>query len=216
MTKRNIIIKKKNGSIYDELYPITTASNVVLSNGDTVESQLGDMTQVPTTSKTASGAITELFTDVDNGKNAISGAITDVDSNVVIPANPTFGDLVSAIGGISTGKKWASGEVILNITQINFEMYSGTLITRFPLSITGLTFKPSVIIIKLRGSNEASVTLYDKNMTNAPITLTINRTSPTVVSAEAFKLTAGAVVTSNSFTMPVFYNNGTYDWIAIE
>jgi len=43
MTKRNIIIKKKNGSIYDELYPITTASNVVLSNGDTVESQLGEM-----------------------------------------------------------------------------------------------------------------------------------------------------------------------------
>lgn len=40
MSKRNILIKKKNGSTWDELYPITTANNIKCSNGKDVETQL--------------------------------------------------------------------------------------------------------------------------------------------------------------------------------
>lgn len=95
-----------------------------------INEQLGDMTQVPTTNKTVEGSITELFTNVDNGKNAISGAITDVDSNVTIPTNPTFGDLASAIGQINTGKKWAMGTF-----------------TTSEITVTGLDFIPNFVIV---------------------------------------------------------------------
>lgn len=49
------------------------------------------------------GAMSELFTNVSNGKLLIGGAITDVDESVVIPTEPSFGDLASAISRISTG-----------------------------------------------------------------------------------------------------------------
>ena len=77
----------------------------------TVNEQLGEMTQVPTTNKNVSGAITELFTDVSDGKSLIGGAITDVDDSVVIPTEPTFQNLADAIGQISTGKKYFSVEI---------------------------------------------------------------------------------------------------------
>ena len=51
------------------------------------------------------GAMNELFTNVSDGKELVGEAITDVDDSVVIPTDPTFNDLASAISGISTGKR---------------------------------------------------------------------------------------------------------------
>lgn len=95
-----------------------------------INEQLGDMTQVPTTSKTASGAIAELFIDVSNGKTLVGTAITDVDNSVVVPTNPTFGDLASAIGQINTGKKWAVGTFATS-----------------EITVTGLDFVPNFVVV---------------------------------------------------------------------
>lgn len=40
MAKKNIIIKKRNGSEWDEYYPVTTASNIILSGGDNLDACL--------------------------------------------------------------------------------------------------------------------------------------------------------------------------------
>ena len=82
------------------------------------------------------GAMNELFTNVSNGKDLVGGAITDVDDSVVIPTDPSFGDLADAIGSISTGKKWASGETKTHLRSTN--VYS--------IFVTGLDFKPAIII----------------------------------------------------------------------
>lgn len=37
MAKRNVLIKKRNNGIWDELYPITNAENVKTTSGDNVE-----------------------------------------------------------------------------------------------------------------------------------------------------------------------------------
>lgn len=66
------------------------------------------------TAKDIEGAMSELFTNVSDGKRIIGGAIADVDESVVIPTNPSFNDLATGIGQISTGKKWASGEISIN------------------------------------------------------------------------------------------------------
>lgn len=45
----------------------------------------------------------QLFQSVSNGKNSVRTAITGVDDSISIPANPTFSQLSTAIGNISTG-----------------------------------------------------------------------------------------------------------------
>lgn len=173
-----------------------------------INGKLGDMNQVPTTSKIVSGAITELFTNVSDGKNAISGAITDVDSNVVIPTNPTFGDLASAIGNISTGKKWASG----SITSTS---------TGYGLKVNSLTFKPRYVIIIATMSNDvSSIAVYNDDVkysglsgwgyrfyTNQPESGYVARFN-IATSVGSFEITGG----------PLDNNSGTkiYNWIAFE
>ncbi len=80
------------------------------------------------------GAMQELFTNVSDGKDLVGGAITGVDDSVVIPTDPTFGDLASAIGGISTGKKWVSGNA-------NSEMIGSFQ----RVTVRGLEFKPKIV-----------------------------------------------------------------------
>ncbi len=169
-----------------------------------VEAHLGDMTQVPTTSKTASGAISELFTNVDNGKNAISGAITDVDSNVVIPTNPSFSELAIAIGQISTGKKWAVG----NTSAVN-----GIL------AVNGLTFRPKFIFILYGGaisSAQAKMFAY----TDGTIV-------PMMLGRKAWRATSNAYITQIDSELTInddgFILNGStsivwgnLDWLALD
>lgn len=91
------------------------------------------------TNKNVEGAMQELFTNVSSGKDLVGGAITGVDDSVVIPTDPTFGDLASAIGNISTGKKWASG--ITNNGSTDF------------LEISNLGFNPSLVVAYLEKPN---------------------------------------------------------------
>lgn len=115
---------------------------------DEVETHLADYTQLKgdlSTLKTTAkdsipNIVNELFTNVSNGKNLVGGAITGVDNSVVVPTGPTFNDLASAIGRISTGKKWASG-------FINYSVQ-----TNYP-AVTGLSFKPSIVVLLPRSKS---------------------------------------------------------------
>ena len=55
------------------------------------------------TATTVEGALNELFTNASNGKQVIGTAITGVNSSLVVPDNPTFEQLATLIGSISTG-----------------------------------------------------------------------------------------------------------------
>ena len=143
------ILEKLPDGTYKKKHPETKASQVIAEDGSNLESHLAeivsqevgkgaDIIGLPDpnnlfTATNVGGAMNELFTNVSSGKSLVGGAITGVDDSVVIPTDPTFGDLASAIGSISTGKKWASGTT----KSVNAK-----------LDITGLEFTPSVIIIK--------------------------------------------------------------------
>ena len=110
---------------------------------------IGDRTNLETNEKgTIVGAMNELFTNVSDGKSLVGGAITGVDDSVVIPTDPTFQQLASAISGISTGGKTASG------TGNSSDPYPGVYFRRIGsdmerigyFDIIGLDFEPSVII----------------------------------------------------------------------
>ncbi|WP_227397376.1 hypothetical protein [Jeotgalibacillus aurantiacus] len=85
------------------------------------------------------GAMSELFINVSDGKDLIGGAITDVDPSVVIPTDPSFQDLATGIGQISTGVKKATGTLnaALGVKSI----------------MNTLDFTPSTVILDRTPSN---------------------------------------------------------------
>ncbi|WP_372632396.1 hypothetical protein [Cohnella sp.] len=79
----------------------TADISVINDNMDVIDSALGDLASVPTAAKTAAGAITELFTNVSDGKALIASAITD--KGVQTDANDSFAEMADNIEAIQTG-----------------------------------------------------------------------------------------------------------------
>lgn len=106
---------------------------LVAHKADEAAHGIGNKATLLTNQKsTIVGAVNELFTNVSNGKSLVGGAITDIDDSVVIPTEPTFNDLATAIGQISMGKKWASGI---------------TTTKDYQATVVGLPFKPNIIVV---------------------------------------------------------------------
>ncbi|MFX3631842.1 MAG: hypothetical protein ACE3L7_07155 [Candidatus Pristimantibacillus sp.] len=92
------LLKKDPIADGNDTFNIDTMLN---ENWDKLDGAVGDMATVPTTAKDAAGAITELFTNVSNGKLVVAAAITDM--GVPASGSDTFGQLADKIGDISTG-----------------------------------------------------------------------------------------------------------------
>lgn len=178
----------------------------------------------------------ELFTNVSNGKDLVSGAITDVDDSVVIPTEPSFADLAGAIGGISTGKKWASG-----VESYNSDFGSGELYSQFGVredstsfksvgyyhkEVRGLDFTPSTIIayydtpkyrvifIYIKGSNmfghnnSNTVMLYTPTGSNSSKTLFLTEDYTPIVTTSYFNIVIDEILSSSG--------SHNVTWIAFE
>jgi len=156
MTQRNA-----GNTAWDNLNPITIVENVtgaakqadLTAHLADVASQVvgkgADMIALPDpnnhfTSTNVRGAMDELFTNVDSGKNNVYSAIVGKGTT---PASQDFADLVTGVNAISTGKKWASG--------------SGTTTSLAHATVTGLAFNPSIIIISIGGSTIECILSYD-------------------------------------------------------
>lgn len=83
------------------------------------------------------------FTSAGNGKTAIKNAITGADSRVIVPTDPSFVELAIAVSQIQTGKKFAVGNV--------------TASGGYDLTVTGLNFKPRLILIGIIGSESSAL-----------------------------------------------------------
>lgn len=126
---------------------------IVDENKDDLATHLADYTQLKgnlSTLKTTAkdsipNIVNELFTNVSDGKSLVGGAITGVDENVVIPTDPTFNDLATAIGQISTGKKWMEGSANFTIPSTGTHVIeSGIQLGFKPRLIECFTDNPSV------------------------------------------------------------------------
>jgi hypothetical protein len=115
-------------------------------SADDMAHGIGDKTTLQTTNNTTIvGAINELFTNVSDGKSLVGGAITDVDPNVLIPTEPTFQELANAIGGISSGKKLASGSITPSVSgdfdiPVNLDFIPSVFIAKWALSYHAIGF----------------------------------------------------------------------------
>lgn len=162
-------------------------------------SQHGDLTTLKTSQKSSLvEAINELFTNVSNGKQLVGGAITDVDKNVIIPADPTFSDLASAIGQISTGKKWAKGRI---------NSPSGT--------ISGLDFEPKYIFLNMYGEPYSNSITYGAYYCD--VELGINRGVRATTNISHKDTYDNKVnIRTDGFSFTAFSYTTYVDWFAIE
>lgn len=158
------------------------------------------------------GAMSELFTNVSDGKSLVGGAITGVDDSVVIPTDPTFGDLASAIGGISTGKKWASGETE-NYSEGGYNDWYELITVR------GLDFTPSIVLAwnnsqggRFGVINTLNHDEFSHSYFKGPQNLVPKKLSTDIKSSEVF-LDGFRLLVS---TMKPHFISGTVTWIAIE
>lgn len=193
-----------------------------------VESQLGDYAQLKgdlSTLKTTAkdnipNIVNELFTNVSDGKSLVGGAITDVDASVIIPAEPTFQQLVDGIRQISTGKKWASGNKVSS---------SGGKLT-----VSGLSFRPSIVIIAgdelsslYRASLLVAFDIGNQNLKITPQTfqssvsnvwkiISFNQNNTNVWTGHKNNLDAGENINASGFSYDVMFVSRRHNWLAIE
>jgi len=110
----------------------STSAKGIVKLSTATDSTSTTLAATPSAVKAAYDRADAAFTSASNGKTAIGAAITGVDSSVVIPTDPTFAQLATAIGQISSGKKWASG--------------SETITTGNRLIKNNLNFKPRFVM----------------------------------------------------------------------
>ncbi len=113
------------------------------------------------------GALEELFTNVSDGKDLIAGAITDKDENVVIPSNPTFGDLADGIGEISSG---GVGELVAG----NNPIYIDTLEMAFARNNNTITHRKVKVTELSEGSIRISFDFKNTSIGNTSARIYIN------------------------------------------
>lgn len=138
--------------------------------------------------------VSELIPFLNGKQGLIRDAITGVDDTVVIPTDPTFRDLANAIGQISTGKKWASGNTD-----------SGSVAK---IIVTGLDFQPSLIVVDDGGMRASYIQHAKDERIN---TIMYGGT----VGAITVALKNPFVLSTDGFTVGLRANQN-HSWIAFE
>jgi hypothetical protein len=180
-------------------------------NDTTIAGQTGTITQksaqtyTPTTTDQTITAGQYL-----SGVQTIKGDADLIAPNILNTAN-IFGVQGSAINGAGM-KKVASGTVTNTNDQLSFtQSYYGNVINLYYLTVSGLTFTPTYILITSVVSGiDPTVYKADRVMYYTSIY------APFTNGVHGIELYGNAVVTSTGFTLPVNSAPYSYSWIAIE
>jgi hypothetical protein len=140
------------------------------------------------------------------------GTVNDTDS---------WDTMVNAVGGIPLGKKWASGTATSG-GSVNFTSVGGTTISAISLTVSGLTFTPSIIYLYYFDSVATSISLYNSNINdryNKSVKVTSGFGAASGSAMQYYHIkgdVAPASISSTGFTLPVYAAGVVYQWLAIE
>lgn len=140
----------------------------------------------------------------------------DIPSTDFIASNILTGK--SPFGLAGTAKRVATGTVTASSTVLSFTNVDGTIQNRYYVSVSGLTFTPSKIIVHRSNGTYDYYTTYINNGGAYAKLITMHLAGPSTGSAQSgIKGDVGsASVSSTGFVLPVQDNTVTYDWTAIE
>lgn len=128
------------------------------------------------------------------------------DANL-IAANILLGKSILGVdGSLVQGKKFASGTTATNTFMSSYYSDSGGTSQAYSLTVTGLTFQPSYVVIYANGNSY--YTVFDANKL-------MGTKSHICLNGANYQLLAPAQVTSTGFTLP-YGSNAVVDWHAYE
>ncbi len=145
---------------------------VINSNMDLIDRTLGDMASVPTTAKDAAGAISELFTNVSDGKALIASAITD--KGVPTDADDSFADMAENIEGIHVGPDTSDATATVGDILTSKTAYgaAGTKLTGTMVNKTGVTINMSTLNDSF-GTKDSKIESLEDSAPDNSVTLTL-------------------------------------------
>lgn len=161
----------------------------------------------------------ELFQFANDGKTAVANALTT--KGVTASPADTFTLLATKIGQINTGKKFASGTTTVSANNISFTMADGSARTSSAVTVSGLDFDPSLILLVITGGsgNIYPATIYQKKASfsnsHPSVNISLFRDSSP---PSYYRETGGAYVSYGSFRIPAnpFSVGETASWYAYE
>lgn len=207
---------------------------------DGLSTQIGILSGLNTTAKeNLVSAVNELFTFANDGKSKWSSVIgsplvsgdtfaqmqtktqtikNTLATNLTAKGQSSVGTetltaLADKVANVVTGKKFAEGTATGSSSELSFTRYQGTSMNRLYLTVSGLAFTPSYILIRKINQDNFSVSYDSRRPNNNTITIQDSETSGSI-----FKSTGSAYVNSTGFRLPVSNNefNASYQWIAVE
>lgn len=172
-------------------------------------------------SKTAQTYTPGTANQVIGANQYLSGSQTILGDPDLIPANVLNTANIFGVQGVAiTGKRTASGTVLASAFGQTFYCVNGNPLSSGYVTVSGLTFLPSIILLTWSDGTDNHITVYDTISSMYPKTAkitTFNAFSKYDVFSANFKGDASpAYVSSTGFCLPVYQTNLTYNWIAYE
>jgi hypothetical protein len=156
-----------------------------------------------------------------NAIKAQLGAAIRAKGGTVNDADP-FSAFVSAITNM-TNKRWVSGTAITPSSPSTFTHPNGTTSGAYPLTVTGLSFTPSTVLIFPTSTSNTWITiLFPINLPRASgtggriIMLPFHNENITTGSTYNFALVSPAQIVNGGFTLPFYSPNVSVTWYAFE
>ena len=192
-----------------------------LLSGKTASVDAGDIVGTMPNKVGSGTVITPGTADIAIPQGYFGGSLTD--GKVVGDANLIAANILSGISifGITGtgGKRYASGSVTSSTTSATFYYVDGTTAPTYSITVSGLAFKPSIIIAKYSSGwdyvsvyEEVSGGLYPKTIKVAAFNSTTYTTSNLNFKGDV----APASVVNGSFTIAAYQSGAVYNWLAIE
>lgn len=135
--------KEGNAVHLAEKATLTQEGHVQLSNA--INSTSNSLAATPSAVKQAYDRADEAFTLGNSRKQELVDLLLSLDDSLPINQNMSWEEVLIEAENISTGKKWAKGEVVVSSDTKSFERSGGTISTRY-LRLDNLSFTPSIII----------------------------------------------------------------------
>lgn len=165
--------------------------------------QLGTA-ELATVDKTLKGAINEVFTSGNNVKSDTVTALLSVDDALPITTEDSWNEIIAQIANIITGKKWASGTLLVG----GMEHSGGVLVANLP-------FTPSVLIVEnqFRGTTGIRFKTYAPSETLYQASIVGGGTTSGNITK--FSIEGNNIVYNESRSLLIFPDD-TLTYIAIE
>lgn len=200
VTVNRLIVKDASGRA--KVAAPVVADDIALKS--TVDNAVGTLSSLLTADKgNTVAAINELFTKVSNGKTSVAAAITG--KGVAASGSDTFDALSQKIGMISTGVKFAKGQMS--------EGYPPSVID---ITINNLDFEPTKVIVFIANYYRSNTThwgVISNDLSLLPTAYTLDNAYP--VRSPNFVISKSGF----SFTGQFGYTSGATNyisWLAIE